>query len=311
MHGLALPERWSRGQRLKNTSIYHAIRVLVALTSWLPLWLTASFGGLLGRLGYYLNSGDRRRALRHLELAYNGALTPGQRRHIARGMFAHLGRAAGEALHARLVMQLPERHVAFTPGSRQRYQAALARGRGVILVSGHIGNWELLAAVLSPISGPLHAVARQTYDPRLTKLAHDHRTRAGFHLLWRGDRPLKQNIYDVLAQGEVLLLMIDQDIKGVPGVFVDFFGQPAFTPRAPATMALKTGATLMVGHLVRLNGRHVMDLQEVSVSAAADKPDREQAVVDLIQQMSAYLERAIRAHPEQWVWLHQRWKTQQ
>lgn len=298
---IQLPARWTRGQRLKNTVIYVVIRLLLAVTSLLPLMVTARLGAVLGWIGYWLDWGDRRRAMAHLELAYGEGLTTSQRRAITRGMFTHLGRMAGEALRAPRIMAEHQRYIDFTAGSRERYQAAVARGKGIILVSGHIGNWELLGAALAPLGEPLRGVAKPTYDPRLTRLAHRLRTAAGFDLLWRGDRPLKDELYDILGRGQTLLLLIDQDMK-VPGVFVDFFGTPAHTPRAPASMALKTGAALLVCHLARNGSRHMLDLQEIPAPPGTE-------VIPLMQQLSDYLEHAIRAHPSQWVWLHRRWKT--
>jgi Kdo2-lipid IVA lauroyltransferase/acyltransferase len=300
----ALPQRWSTGQRIKNTIIYWCIVVLVACTHRLPEAVTASLGAILGWLGYYLARHERHLALEHLALAFGEALSPVQRAAVARASFVHLGRCAGEALHAHRIIASGPARVVFEGDGLQVYQRALSEGRGVIFCTGHIGNWELFGQIMAS-HRPVWTVARRAYDPRITRLIDDYRAAGGIRSLWRGERPLRDLIADVLARGEVMGFLVDQDMR-VPGIFVPFFGRPAYTSNAPALFAISSRAAVIVGHLHRTGRVHSVVIRRLELDWSAPP---EQAVESMTRAISDQLEQAIRAVPEQWVWMHRRWKT--
>jgi KDO2-lipid IV(A) lauroyltransferase len=132
------------------------------------------------------------------------------------------------------------------------------------------------------------------------------RSSAGLKSIWRGQPGAAKQMLRALRQGEILGLLIDQDTR-VQSVFVNFFGAPASTPRAAADLALRTGAAVVVGFCQRdAQGRYQMSMRELDLPHA----DGEAAVVALTAALTARIEEAIRAAPAQWVWMHQRWKTQ-
>jgi KDO2-lipid IV(A) lauroyltransferase len=181
-------------------------------------------------------------------------------------------------------------------------------GRGAIFASAHCGTWELLTARL-PIAGvPLTTAARELDDPRLDRLVTSMRARFGTEIIHRGPSAGKQLIR-ALAANRAAALLIDQDIRGVPGVFAPFFGQPAWTPSGAAMLAIRKRCPLVPGFIHRRpDGTHKAKIHPpLSMPVDGSLEDR---VEELTAAATAAIEGQIRAHPEQWVWMHRRWRTQ-
>jgi KDO2-lipid IV(A) lauroyltransferase len=200
-----------------------------------------------------------------------------------------------------------EAWVAWPEADRRVLDAALARKRGVVFVSGHVGNWELLARRVSLAGYPAQTIAKETTDPRLTALVERFRASGKLKSLWRGQDGAAKAMLRALRAGEILGMLIDQDTK-VQSVFVPFFGAPAATPRAAADLALRTGAAVVMGFCQRqTTGRYALSMKELAVPSSGD---READALALTAAMTADIESAVRRAPEQWVWMHRRWKTQ-
>ena len=190
----------------------------------------------------------------------------------------------------------------------ENFFEALEGGRGIIFTTGHCGNWEILSARL-PIAGvPLTTAARQLDDPRLDKLAIDLRSRFGTEIVLRGPAAGKKMIRS-LAGNRVTALLIDQDIRDIPGVFVPFFGRPAWTPSGGAMLALRRGCPVIPGFIHRRpDDTHTAEIHPpLPIPVDGSLEDR---VEELTSAATAVIERQVRAHPEQWVWMHRRWRTQ-
>ena len=298
-----LPARWSSKQRLKNTLIYHVVRALFALLEWFPLSLSRVAFKWLGRLGYHVANRERNQAIAQLEQSLEDC-EPSRARSITRGMFAHFGELAAELTH---VGELLEHHpdLRFTDEHRALFEEALAEGNGVIAVTGHIGNWELLAQLIAREGFDLTSVARPTYDPRLTKWVHQRRSAYGMRVLWRGERDSPKELLRVFRNNAILGLLIDQDTR-VHGEFVPFFGRLAYTPSAASSLSLRLKAPIIIGWLHRTPSGYQLHFERHHFEAG---DDREADIRTLTGELTERLEAAIRHTPEQWVWLHQRWKT--
>jgi KDO2-lipid IV(A) lauroyltransferase len=181
---------------------------------------------------------------------------------------------------------------------------ALARGGGAIAVTGHVGNWELLAAWVAALGYPLTVVGRRVNDLRFHALVAGFRTAAGVEVLLRDDPHLLVQVRDALRRNRVVALLIDQDTRGA-GVFVPFFGRPARTPPGAALLALRTGAPLVTvfierrppgGHLVRFA------TEPVGPRRGAER------ITELTARLTAAIETQIRRAPVEWVWWHERWR---
>lgn len=262
-------------------------------------------GEAFGRLAFRLAGGERTKALDALGRAFPER-SPEERLALARRSFTHLGRAAFELATVRRIDPEIEQWVRWPEEDRRVLEQALARGRGVVFVSGHVGNWELLARRVALAGFPSQSIAKETTDERLTALVQRFRAEGRVRSIWRGQQGAAKEMLRALKAGEILGLLIDQDTK-VQSVFVPFFGELASTPRAAADLILRTGAASVVGFCQReADGRYRLHFREVAVPG---EPDRERAVVELTARLTHEIEQAIRRAPEQWVWMHRRWKT--
>lgn len=256
-------------------------------------------GQALGRLLWRLSRRDRRRALDHLRLAFP-ELDEAERRAIGRASFAHLGATLGECLH--LADKEPAdvlRRVVVE--GWEEIARARAGGRPLMVVTGHCGNWELLAALLGCRGEPLHVVARRLEDPQLDRLLLALRARFGSVTIQRGEPGAARALLRVVRGRGAIGMLIDQDTR-VDGVWVPFFGRPAFTPVGAAELALRFDVGVVTAFIERRDdGRHL-----VRITAAGRLPDDPAAAT---AQLSAAIEAQIRRRPEQWVWFHRRWRT--
>lgn len=298
-----LPPRWRFWQRHKNTLLLYVIRFGAGCLQLLPFVCIAPLAQLLGYAAWLCAWPQRRLAMQ--QLAHSLPHLPAkQRRRICQRMFVHLARSALELGH------LPQllRNTTLTAASQQCLQQAFAEGRGALLVSAHLGNWELYAQAMAAAGVPVTTVAKPLYDPRLSAWVDGHRRAHGLRIVWRGVAKAAGSLTQVLDANEALALLIDQDTR-VDGVFVPFFNKLAHTPSAPAQLALARGVPILLAFGHRDKGMHQVHIERLDV-AACTAPTRSphEAVVAVTAALNARIEAAIAARPEQWVWLHNRWR---
>jgi KDO2-lipid IV(A) lauroyltransferase len=294
-------------KRLRRSVRSVLVGAVIRLLELLPLGPALRLGGAVGRLAHRVAGGTRRLAAEHVAQAFPEK-TEAERDAIVRGMFVHLGRTVLElaAIHsfdARL-----DTYIELSPPDLLKQ--VMARGKGMVFVTGHVGSWELLARRIARSGVPNAVIAKANSDRRLNALLERFRKEGGVTTLWREDPDTGRAIIRTFRAGRALGLLIDQDTR-VQGVFVPFFGRLAFTPRAAADFAIRFGAPVVVGTIHRKgpgpSDGHRLDLVEIPF--ATDPPDREAEVVRLTAACTAALERAIRQHPYEWVWMHRRWQT--
>jgi KDO2-lipid IV(A) lauroyltransferase len=233
-------------------------------------------------------------------------LSPGEREALVRSSYRHLGREAVATLRtawesAEDVRRRTEVH------GLEGVERALAEGRGAIIVTGHLGNWEVGGASVAARGLPVDAVAfrqrNRLFDQELVRS----RRRLGMEVVRVGHAP--REVIRSLRAGRVPALVADQNVRR-GGVFVDFFGLPASTARGPAVFSLRTGAPIFVGVALREGdgapARYQVHLEEVDIEPSGDLDDD---VLRLTAAHTAILERWVRHAPEQYFWVHKRWKT--
>ena len=299
-----LPERWSKTQVLKNTLIYLVLRVIVAIMQKLPWFCLQILAQLLAPIAYLIASKERQVALKNLEMALP-ELSPAQRETITRKMFQHLALSVMEIIQIDRFFTT-KKPLQLKPEHRKLFEQALAQGQGVIAVTGHIGNWELLAQFLVKEGIPMVTIARPTYDPRLTKWLDTVRSQYGLEVIWRGENSVSREMIRTFRDNKILALLMDQDTR-VQSVFAPFFGRMAYTPSAAAVLALRFNAPIILGWSHREENGHEFYFERIDPPATKDQ---DIAKTELIHLLNQKLESAIRRKPEQWVWLHQRWKTE-
>lgn len=294
-------------KRIKRYLRYLAIRwTLVWLSLW-PLGLASRLGRAFGALGFAVAGGERRKALDSLQTAFP-SLSDAEREAIARRCFQHLGQAAFELACINQIDRRMDELVEWPAESRAVLDEALSEKQGVVFITGHVGNWELLARRVALAGYPAQSIAKETSDPRMTALVEKFRQQGRVGSIWRGQGGAAKHMLRALKAGEILGLLIDQDTN-VQNVFVPFFGKLAATPRAAADLALRTRAAVVVGFCKRVGteARYQLTMKRVKLQAATG--DKDQDAVALTTLMSNEIEAAIKATPEQWVWMHKRWKS--
>lgn len=291
------------GKRLKRLLRYGLVRVLLALVRLLPLRAAARLGEGLGALAARVLRGERRKAMESLAVAFPELSAADHARVLVR-CFRHLGRTVLEL--ANFTQLDAAGLVDWPPEDRAVLDAALAPGKGVVFVTGHLGNWELLARHVARSGYGAWVVGKETSDPRTTALVEQLRTQGALHTIWRGRPGAVREMLRALKGGHLLGFLIDQDTS-VQSVWVPFFGRPAKTPRAAAELALRTGAAAVLGFCVRTpEGRYRISMRAVAKPSSGDA---EADVVALTATLTSGIEAAIRQTPEQWVWMHRRWKS--
>jgi len=255
-------------------------------------------GSALGRLGWALSRRDRRRALEHLALALPEEPVA-ERLRIAAASFRHLGTMLGECLW---LQSRP--HAELAPRLRfdgwEHVDAARALGRPLLIVTGHCGNWEMLAAGLNQRGLGMSVVARALEEGGLQERLLAFRARFGSPTIVRGTPGAARALLAQLRSGGALGMLIDQDTK-VEGVFVPFFGRDAWTPSGAAELALRFDATVLPTFIEReSDGRHLARV-EPPLALARD-------VTAATAAMTERIEAQVRRVPAQWVWLHRRWR---
>jgi KDO2-lipid IV(A) lauroyltransferase len=283
------------------------VTLLIRLVALVPRGPAVRIGAFLGGLAFHLFGDARRLALRHLALAFPER-TEAWRADVARRMFVHLGMSAMEITSIGSFAGEVERYMRIDPGPLRK---ALAGGKGIVFVTGHLGNWELMARLVARVGAPVSAVAKRGSDARLMGLIEAWRRDGNVTTLWREDPSTARALLRVFKRNEVLGILVDQDTR-VQGIWVPFFGRPAYTPRAPADLALRSGAPILVGTSHRKGERpgdgFLFEVTEVPYDPAP--ADREAEVLRVTAACQAVMEEAIRRHPADWVWMHERWKTQ-
>ena len=267
----------------------------------LPLSLALAIGRTFGWLYYVLVPSRRHQADRHLALAFPD-WSAERRRLVIRDMFMHAGASFAELAQWH---KLRGTDYVSIEGSEVMDQA-LARGRGVIAITGHVGNWELLAAEMAQRGYPATVVARRVKDERFQALVGELRHENGLVVLDRDSPSFVQDVRAELEKNRIVALLIDQDTRGA-GVWVPFFGRPARTPPGAAVLALRKQAAVIAIFIERRpNGGHRITVQPIEPVEGGSR-DR---VIALTARMTEAIEAQIRHNPVEWVWWHERWRHQ-
>jgi len=257
----------------------------------------------LGHLAFSVYRKERDRAVSNVSLAFPD-IDPLIVRALARGSFRFLGRNALDAMRLTFISR-EEVLGLCTISGEEHLRRAYEKGKGIVGLTGHIGCWELFGAHISQKGYKLSVIARDLRDGRLNDILVRMRSRHGTVSIPRGTSAILG--YKVLKKGEILGMLLDQDID-VDGVMVPFFGVPAHTARGAALFALRSGAEIvpMAIHM-QPDGRHRITVRP-PLEIPPDDLGEEWRIDELTASCSRALEELIRIYPQQWVWFHDRWK---
>lgn len=298
---MAERSRWS----LAALAEWALVVSVAKLFAWLPESAAYALGETAGRLAYQLDRRHRGIALENLRLAFPGKYAPTEVEALARSVFENLGRTAVDVVRSDWLLTQPNQDAVRWDGF-ERLREARQRGKGVLVISGHFGPWELLPLIATIWYEPICVVARSLDNPRLDDLLTRLRERGGNRVIRKREAILA--ILQALRRGETVGIMMDQHISEKDGVVVPFFGRPASTVFAPALLALRSGAAVLPAGIIREGrGRYrVRVAEEVPLRRTGDlRAD----LVENTARFTAAIEAFIRAYPDHWFWVHRRWKT--
>jgi len=305
--GRARAQRERRSGRIRARLEYVALRAVLGILAGLPLSAAMRLAEVVAVLAYLVDRPHRRIGMTNLALAFPGRPLS-ERRGILRRSFLNLGRMAAELAHLpRLSPEQLREMVRFEDEAWWTEAVTWERSTGVLALSGHFGNWELLVFAHGMRGHPVHMVHRRIANPLVDAWLNGLRARAGTRMIRKSAGA--GGVLQALHERALLVLPIDQNSTRGLGVFVDFFGVPASTNAGMARIALRTDAPIVPIFIVR-EGRSARHRVHVLPILQAERTgDLEADVRRNTQRFTEVFEDMVRRHPDHWLWMHKRWKT--
>ena len=287
--------------RLEYALVWPVVKILGAL----PRPLARALGRLLAGAVYHLHGRLRKVGLRNLEIAYP-EMAAAERRKIVRGVFVSLGRQLAEFCRFPRYTRDNVAQVAVYEGF-ENFDAAQRRGKGVLFLTAHLGGWEVGSFVHSIHGHRLRIVVRALDNPYIDRLVERYRTLHGNSTFEKQD--FARGLISAMRAGETVGLLMDQNMTPPAGVFVDFFGVPACTASGIARVALRTDASVVPAFTIWDDVRRKYRITFAPRLALPKTGDDERDVVNATQLFTSVIEEYVRKNPDQWLWVHRRWKT--
>lgn len=294
-------------RKTKYNLLYALVVTVIRVSTFLPrsLWLATC--GLCGKIVFCVAPKLKEQVASHLRLAFKNEMTPPEIRRLTEQAFVMLGKNAGIVL----------RNFSLSSGKEFRKQVvvngidhavnAFEAAQGVIFLTAHLGPFESVATELSLRGFNPYIVGTPLKDRRLNNLLLQHRGRFGAVVIERGKDTYR--LVKNMATGGTMAILIDQDTH-VKSVFVDFFGKPCSTPVGAAYMAMKTRAAV-IPVFAHLNERGMIEINYYPPIEIIKTGNETADLITNTQRFTAVIENEIRKYPDQWVWMHKRWKTRQ
>ena len=290
-------------RKLEQLLMRWAAHGFAALARQLPLESVHRFGNIAGWLLYKLAPKRRRLADRNLALCFGDRFDADQRAHIALQSVQNLAKTMLELLRLP-VMSDREWEEQVTVRGHEHVEAVRAEGRGVILAAPHFGNWEVVAATSVRLGWEGQVVARDAKDRPTAQVINSARNGAGVKVLAREEI---REMLRTLKRGDFLGIVPDQHAKS-GGIWLDFLGRPASTFTGPATLARRTNAAI-VPCFGRRRPDETIDVHFLPALEVPHTDDRDADISGATQTLNDILGSEITRHPEQWLWVHDRWRT--
>jgi KDO2-lipid IV(A) lauroyltransferase len=286
--------------RLEYALVWPVVKILGAL----PRPLARTLGILLAGAVYHLHGRLRKVGLRNLEIAYP-EMAAAERRRIVRGVFVSLGRQLAEFCRFPRYTRDNVAQVAVYEGF-ENFDAAQRRGKGVLFLTAHLGGWEVGSFVHSIHGHRLRIVVRALDNPYLDRLVERYRTLHGNSTFEKQD--FARGLIAAMRAGETVGLLMDQNMTPPAGVFVNFFGVPACAASGIARVALRTDASVVPAFTIWDDVRRKYRITFAPRLALPKSGDDERDVVNATQLFTSVIEDYVRKTPDQWLWVHRRWK---
>ncbi len=288
---------------------YLAARLLLGMLGLLPRSASLFFSILAARAAHRLLRSLRRVANRNLEIAFPG-IGDAEKKRIVKGSFESLGRVLGEVSQFHRVTPAKlEKLIEFQidPEALAAHEKAKVEGRGTIITTGHIGNWELFVLAYAALYHPINYLARAIDNPLIEEMTVSIRTRFGNRPIDKTNSAMMAS--KILREGGILGILADVNAHPKEGVFVPFFGVQACTSSGAATLALRTNSIIVPMCAVWKEDEKRYIAIHGPVIEPVQTGDRKRDIVETTARFTTEFEKFIRAYPDQWLWIHKRWKT--
>jgi len=284
---------------------YLALRVFAMLVHMFPWQTNYVTARIIGNLLYVFDRRHRHRAMEHLRRSFPH-WPQAKYEQVARASMRSMVYLGLEVLFTtRLITPTRWRRHVRLVNQRENIRMLVERKTPLIYVAGHFGNWEIVGYTLATLGFPCYAVARPLDNPYINEYIMGVRERAGLRILHK--KGAARTMDEVLAAGEVLSFLADQD-AGRKGMFVDFFGRPASTYKSIGLMAMRYKAPVIVGYGRRLGEGFNFEIGIQRIIHPHEWADKDDPLRWITQTYTTALEEAIRRAPEQYLWVHRRWK---
>lgn len=295
-----------KGSGIIAYMVYLAIRAVLALMQIFPIGWNLMTARLIARIWRFVMPRHRQRAMAHLAAAYQGELSARQLGRLADECLASVTMFAVEAICLpRVVHALTWSRFIELKNFDEALKTILA-GKGAILVTGHYGSFELIGHLLACLSFRVAAVMRPLDNDYINRYLVESRRTHGLTLLDK--KGAMESAEGILRDGKLLAFIGDQD-AGRKGLFVDFFGQPASTYKSIGLLAMSTGCPIIVGYCRRQGHRPRYEVGVERIIRPQDWEQQPDPLHWITQQYTSAIESFIRAAPEQYLWIHRRWKS--
>ncbi len=300
-------------KKFKKDVLYFLFLATMEIAGLLSRGTALKVGDIMGRLSFHCLRKLRRRTIGNLTMAFNGEKNRREILKLSRDVFANMGKNAFEIFVLnRCAPQEINRFV--TTEGEEMVVEGFKRGKGIIYITAHLGNWELMAAYYA-LKGyhPVNVIARSIYDERINRILLKFRSRYGVKTILRGRRSMGGSIFTstkeilrVLKRNELLGILIDQNIRGIDSVPVTFLGMPTRASSGAASLALASQAEVFFGYTYRgEDNRHHIVAERVDELIRSG--DRQGDVLSNTAHFTRLIEERVREFPSQWVWIHDRW----
>ena len=290
---------------IKYSLLVAAIKVLLVIIRMLPRKVTMGLCGRLGASAYRLLREERLKTISNLTIAYGGEKSKAEIAAMAREVWVNLGKSGAE-FAIKMGQEKPDAFFQDLEVTGNEYlQEAMQKGRGILGLISHMGCWEGTALGLPMLGIPAYAIGKKLGNEKLNTLLFESRGKKGVPTLARGSS--YKTILRVLSENNLIGILIDQDTE-VRGIFVDFFGKPAYTPIGAAMLAMDSGAPVLPMFYVKKPDDTYAFIIEKEIPLVMTG-NRRQDMEENTRRFHAVIEKYIKKYPTQWVWMHNRWKT--
>ncbi len=290
---------------MKHIIEYLCIGLFILIVRLLPFRLGIRMGSLVGVLYYWIDAKHRRLAFDQLERAFSREKNNQQLKQIVRGLYRNIGLSLVELVCLPRMSRSDIESWVQIDGFHH-YIEAKNKGKGVIILTAHLGNWEIIPKAFWSYGYCINAVVRPLDNPYLDRIVQGWRRKNGMVVL--NKRTDVHRIMKLLREGETVGFLMDQNTVEQDAVFVDFFGQKAATHKGLAVLALRSGATVLPVFMIRTPSGHRMTIEKPLEIVRT--PSHRDAIVSNTALFTSTIESVVTRYPEQWLWIHRRWKTQ-